>query len=41
MSRFDRVRYAGIALLVWIYLMSAIALIGCEFDVEFERSQCA
>ena len=31
MSRFDRVGYAGIALLVWIYLMSAIALIGCEF----------
>jgi Arc/MetJ-type ribon-helix-helix transcriptional regulator len=30
-SRFDRVGYAGIALLVWIYLMSAIALIGCEF----------
>jgi membrane protein len=30
---------AGIALLVWMYLMSAIALIGCEFNAEFERSQ--
>jgi membrane protein len=32
---------AGIALLVWMYLMSAIALIGCEFNAEFERSQSA
>jgi len=32
---------AGIALLVWMYLMSAIALIGCEFNAEFERSQHA
>jgi membrane protein len=32
---------AGIALLVWMYLMSAIALIGCEFNAEFERSQNA
>jgi membrane protein len=29
---------AGIALLVWMYLMAAIALIGCEFNAEFERS---
>jgi membrane protein len=29
---------AGIALLVWMYLMSIIALIGCEFNAEFERS---
>jgi membrane protein len=28
---------AGIALLVWMYLMAAIALIGCEFNAEFER----
>jgi membrane protein len=32
---------AGIALLVWMYLMSAIALIGCEFNAEYERSQKA
>lgn len=32
---------AGIALLVWMYLMSAIALIGCEFNAEHERSQKA
>ena len=30
---------AGIALLVWMYLMSAIALIGCEFNAEYEKSQ--
>ena len=30
---------AGIALLVWMYLMSAVALIGCEFNAEYERSQ--
>ena len=29
---------AGIALLVWMYLMSFIALIGCEFNAEYERS---
>jgi len=29
---------AGIALLVWMYLMSIIALVGCEFNAEFERS---
>ena len=28
---------AGIALLVWMYLMAVIALIGCEFNAEFER----
>ena len=28
---------AGIALLVWMYLLAAIALIGCEFNVELER----
>jgi len=28
----------GIALLVWMYLMAAIALIGCEFNAEYERS---
>lgn len=28
----------GIALLVWMYLISAIALIGCEFNAEYERS---
>jgi membrane protein len=30
---------AGIALLVWMYLISAIALIGCEFNAEYERIQ--
>jgi membrane protein len=29
---------AGIALLVWMYLMAIIALIGCEFNSEYERS---
>jgi hypothetical protein len=29
---------AGIALLVWMYLVSAIALMGCEFNAEYERS---
>jgi membrane protein len=29
---------AGIALLVWLYLIAAIALIGCEFNAEYERS---
>jgi membrane protein len=32
---------AGIALLVWMYLMAFIALIGCEFNAEFERSAVA
>lgn len=27
----------SIALLVWMYLMSLIALIGCEFNAEYER----
>jgi len=29
---------AGIALLVWMYLMAIIALIGCEFNAEYERA---
>jgi membrane protein len=29
---------AGIALLVWMYLMAAIALIGCEFNAAYERA---
>lgn len=29
----------GIALLVWMYLMAAIAMIGCEFNAELERLQ--
>jgi membrane protein len=29
---------AGIALLVWMYLMAIIALIGCEFNAAYERS---
>jgi len=29
---------AGIALLVWMYLIAAISLIGCEFNAEYERS---
>jgi membrane protein len=28
---------ASIALLVWMYLMAAIAILGCEFNAEFER----
>ncbi len=28
---------AGIALLVWMYLAAAIALLGCEFNAESER----
>jgi membrane protein len=28
---------AGIALLVWMYVMAFIALIGCEFNAEYER----
>ena len=27
----------GIALLVWMYLLAAIAMIGCEFNAEYER----
>ena len=27
----------GIALLVWMYLLAAIALIACEFNVAYER----
>jgi len=29
---------AGIALLVWMYLIALIALIGCEFNAEYERA---
>jgi membrane protein len=29
---------AGIALLVWMYLVAVIALIGCEFNAEYERA---
>lgn len=32
---------AGIALLVWMYLMAVIALIGCEFNAEYERAVLA
>ncbi|MFY9726686.1 MAG: YihY/virulence factor BrkB family protein [Bryobacteraceae bacterium] len=32
---------AGIALLVWMYMMALIALIGCEFNAEYERSSGA
>jgi len=28
---------ASIALLVWMYLLAAIALLGCEFNAEYER----
>ncbi len=27
----------GIALLVWMYLLCAIAILGCEFNAEYER----
>ena len=30
-----------IALLVWMYLIAAIAMIGCEFNAEYERSKKA
>jgi membrane protein len=30
---------AGIALLVWMYLIAAIGLIGCEFNAEYERTR--
>ena len=29
---------AGIAMLVWMYIMAAISLIGCEFNAEYERA---
>jgi membrane protein len=29
---------AGIALLVWMYLIALIALVGCEFNAEYERA---
>jgi membrane protein len=29
----------SIALLVWMYLMSLIALLGCEFNAEYERAR--
>ena len=32
---------AGIALLVWMYLMAVIALIGCEFNAEYERADAS
>jgi len=32
---------ASIALLVWMYLMAAIAIFGCEFNAEFERLSVA
>ena len=28
---------AALALLVWMYVMAVIALIGCEFNAEYER----
>ena len=28
---------AVIALLVWMYVMAFIALVGCEFNAEYER----
>lgn len=31
----------GIALLVWMYLLAAIALFGCEFNAELERVRMA
>lgn len=32
---------ASIALLVWMYLIAAIAILGCEFNAEFERLSTA
>jgi len=29
----------GIALLIWMYLMAAMALFCCEFNAEYERLQ--
>ena len=31
----------SIALLVWMYLMSLIALLGCEFNAAYERAVCS
>ena len=31
----------SIALLIWMYLLAAIALFGCEFNAELERSRVA
>ena len=28
---------ASIALLIWMYLVAAVALLGCEFNAEYER----
>ena len=30
---------AGIALMVWMYVMAVVALIGCEFNAELERAR--
>jgi membrane protein len=30
---------AAIALLVWMYVLALIALVGCEFNAEYERSR--
>jgi membrane protein len=30
---------AGIALLVWMYLLALIALLGCEFNAAYERAR--
>ncbi len=32
---------ASIALVVWMYLLAAIALVGCEFNAEWERQKQA
>ncbi len=32
---------ASIALLIWMYLLAAIALFGCEFNAEMERTSVA
>jgi membrane protein len=32
---------ASIALLVWMYVLAIVALIGCEFNAEFERASTA
>jgi membrane protein len=29
---------ASIALLVWMYVLAIVALIGCEFNAEYERA---
>ncbi|MDQ6666303.1 MAG: YihY/virulence factor BrkB family protein, partial [Acidobacteriota bacterium] len=31
----------SIALLVWMYLMAVIAILGCEFNAEYERMPAA